>query len=126
MTVKSVSEAYIVYTVVPIMCLYVCHHYDTNIIQCATRVLHDRAFTSGGNSFTNHLCSLYEYTYIHVHVHHSIYIVLCRINLFYDVAHCISLECSDYEEDVLEIITRLQTLASNLTSSHEVPKQYCI
>jgi hypothetical protein len=47
--------------------------------------------------------------------------LLCRINLFYDVAYCISLECCDFEEDALEIITRLQTLASNLTPSHEVP-----
>ena len=52
----------------------------------------------------------------------NVYIlILCRINLFYDVAYCISLECCDFEEDMLEIITRLQTLASNLTPSHEVP-----
>ena len=43
-----------------------------------------------------------------------------RINLFYDVAYCISLECSDCEEDIMEIVTRFQALAPNLTPSHEV------
>lgn len=46
-------------------------------------------------------------------------ITFCRINFFYDVAFCVSLECCDYE-DVMEIITRLKTLAPNLTPSHEV------
>ena len=49
----------------------------------------------------------------------------CRINIFYDVAYCISMECCDYEEDVLEIVTRLKTLGSNLTSSHEVGELFC-
>ena len=66
-------------------------------------------------------CLAYLFVYIiylQVHVHVTTF---CRINLFYDVAYCISLECCDFEEDVAEIITRLQTLASNLTTSHEVP-----
>ena len=40
-----------------------------------------------------------------------------RINLFYEDSYCLSLES---EDDMREMMTRMQTVAPKLTASHEV------
>lgn len=47
-------------------------------------------------------------------------VVFCRMNLFYDNSHCLSLDCLESEDDVRELITRMQAVAPRLTASHEV------
>ena len=43
-----------------------------------------------------------------------------RINLFYEDSYCLSLECLESEDDMREMVTRMQTVAPKLTASHEV------
>jgi hypothetical protein len=45
---------------------------------------------------------------------------VCRINLFYEDSYCLSLDCLDSEDDVRELVTRMQNVAPRLTASHEV------
>ena len=42
------------------------------------------------------------------------------MNLFYENSFCLSIECLESEDDLREMVTRMQTLAPKLTASHEV------
>lgn len=43
-----------------------------------------------------------------------------RMNLFYDDCYCLSLDFHESDDELREMITRIQAVAPRLTSSHEV------
>ena len=79
------------------------------------------------NVSTMHTCTLYMYILVHCascvvaylgrHVHHvHVSIInfhfLFRINLFYDHCYCLSIECHEQVEDVLDFCRRLMALSN--------------
>lgn len=61
---------------------------------------------------TGRACDVHVHCTVCVCVHVFISILLFRLNLFYDHCYCISLECHDPVDDVLDFCRRLMALSS--------------